>query len=235
MKTVKCGLMIPLVLLLGSAVAAPVRAIAPPATPEGVMKRVEAAEEALADVQMFFTQTTRLKATADQQELTGELMMLKSPERFQVRFTSPVRQIVHYDGSHLILYFPETGQAFRQPAKPEELTALLGINPAAVVKNFRKGYHASLLGCGTERCRLSFADPARPALLWNITVSTSTWALEEASFEDDEIQVVLKCYDYRVNRSLTPSSLRLNLPSDVEIYDGLPKLFGRGRDTVTEP
>ena len=96
---------------------------------------------------------------------------------------------------------------------------------AALVKNFSKGYDASLLGCGAERCRLSFKDPARPALAWNITVSASTWALEEASFEDDEMKMTLKCFGYRVNRGLSASSLRLELPSDVEMYEGLPKFF----------
>ncbi len=59
-------------------------------TVESVLASLEAAESRMHDVTLAFRQVTRLKATADEQETRGELMVLRSPERFRVRFTAPV-------------------------------------------------------------------------------------------------------------------------------------------------
>ncbi len=192
------------------------------------MDLAEAAEEAMRDVKLKFTQVTQLKVTAETQEMNGELTLLKSPERFKVQFTSPTTHLFHYDGSRLVLFFPETGQAFRQEATLEDLTGLLGINPAASVKIFREGYRISLLGCFDQSCRLSFERTTPPELIWNVQVSATTWYLEEASFENDEIKVILRFYDYQVNRGLSATSLFLKLPEDTTMYEGLPQFFNHG-------
>ncbi len=190
------------------------------------MERIGAAEDALKDARLKFVQVTTLKGTADTQETKGELSFLKSPERFLVRFTSPVAQVIAYDGSHLTMFFPETEQAFRQKANAKELKMLLGVNPASPLKSFRKGYRAALDRCTDGSCLLSFEKDDRPGLVWRVKVSSSTWRLEEASFENEEVKVVLKCYDYLVNRGLSVESFALKMPRDTEIHEGIPRFFG---------
>ena len=94
-------------------------------TAEGVIERIEAAEKEVNGARLKFSQETTLKGAGEKQELLGNLAILKEPDRFHVEFTSPVEQIVHYDGSHILVYFPETAQAFRQIAAPEYMSDFL--------------------------------------------------------------------------------------------------------------
>jgi len=207
---------------------------ASPATAEQVLDRAEAAEAAIRDVRLKFTQVTRLKATAEEQETVGELVVLKSPERFKVTFMSPVRQIAYYDGSRLVLYYPETRQAFRQKAALADLSRLIGVNPASPAGTFRRGYRASLAGCDGTGCRIVFsrttaagAVDAAGEAAWKVRVSATTWLMEDASFENSEIRISLKCRDYLINRGLNAESIRLALPKGVEIVEGIPQISGQ--------
>ena len=80
---------------------------------------------------LTFDQVTLLKATADTQTTTGELAVMSKPERFKVRFLSPVEQVAVYDGTSLTVYFPAAEQAFRQQATAEQLSLMLGMTADA--------------------------------------------------------------------------------------------------------
>lgn len=192
-----------------------------------VLSRVEAAEDSTRDVSLRFTQTMLLKATGDSQSTTGTLALLRSPERFRVAFTTPTEQVALYDGTYLWLYLPEAGQAFRQKAGSDDLARVLGLNPAEPVRSFRRGYRASLAGCDGRGCTLDFTRGGASPMTWHVRLSSSTWQMVEAWYENEEVKVSLSCYDYRVNRSPSPRSFKLTLPKDVEIQEGLPMLFGR--------
>lgn len=209
-------------------------------TAEDVIARVEAAEKEIRDVRLKFVQRTALRGTGETQEMMGSLALLKSPDRFDVRFTAPVEQRVHYDGRDLVVFFVETAQAFRQKAKPEDLAGILGLNPADAVGSFRKGYRAALLGCERDECRISF-KPENPAdgggspraaihgAEWTVTVDRETWRLKVASFTTGDVEVSLRCHDYRVNGGLTTKDFVFKLPEGVEVHEGLPLLFGGRR------
>ena len=187
---------------------------------------LDAAEGRLRDVSLEFRQLTRLKATGDTQETRGEVMVLRSPERFRVRFTAPVEQVAVYDGTRLTLYLPGAGQAWRQKATPAELARLLGLNPAAPVTSFRRGYRAALAGCDGTSCGLEFTREGTPPLVWHVRVSATDWTMQEAWFENTEVRVALVCSRYRANRGLTPAAFRLTLPRETDIQDGMPRVFG---------
>jgi len=192
-----------------------------PATAEEVIARVDAFEALVVDMQVRFVQTTVLKATAESSEMAGELTMMKNPERFMVRFTKPVEQTVVFDGKSLVLYYPETGQAFRQAASHDEVARLIGVNPAAPVRSFGNGSRARLVGCGGEGCRLAF-EGGPPGINWKILVSATEWNLIDAEFENEEMGIVVRCSDYRVNRGLDTGRFRVKLPPGTEIFDGIP-------------
>jgi len=195
---------------------------------DGILRQVEQAEQAMHDVTVKFSQTTLLRATADVQTATGDLAVLKKPERFRVRFLAPVRQTAAFDGESLTLYYPETNQAFREHASAEQLALMLGVNPAAPVNSFRRGYTATLEGCGDGTCRLGFTRGKPAELTWHVTVSSSTWLMTEAWFENREVRVTLKCYDYVVNANLSPKDFRLKLDPSVDVQEGLPQMGGGG-------
>lgn len=195
-------------------------------TADSVMASLQAAEARMKDVTLAFRQTTALKATGDSQETRGELSLLRAPERFRVRFTSPAEQIAVYDGIRLTLYLPEAGQAWRQKATAAELARLLGINPASPVSSFQRGYRTVLEGCDEASCRLAFTRDGEPPLTWHVRVNARDWTMEEAWFENKEVKVTLACTAYRVNRGLTPRSFRLVLPKDTEVQEGLPRIMG---------
>ncbi|MEK7477495.1 MAG: outer-membrane lipoprotein carrier protein LolA [Candidatus Coatesbacteria bacterium] len=193
---------------------------------DGVLARVQSVEDRVRDVTLTFRQTTLLKATGDSGSTTGTLALMRSPERFRVTFTAPVEQIALYDGTYLWLYLPAAAQAYRQKAGPQELARVLGLNPAEPVRSFRRGYRASLAGCDGRGCTVDFARGGSSPMTWHVRVSATTWRMDEAWFENDEVKVSLSCYDYRVNRKLTAGDFRLALPRDVEIQDGIPMMFG---------
>lgn len=193
---------------------------------DGILGRIGQAEDALHDVSLKFSQTTVLRATADVQTTTGDLAVLKKPERFRVRFLAPVRQIAVFDGAALTLYYPESEQAFRQRATAEQLALMLGVNPAEPVRSFRRGYAARLEGCGKGQCRLAFSRGQPAELTWHVTVSSSTWLMSDAWFENPEVRVTLKCYDYVVNAKMSPKDFRLKLPASVDVQEGLPQMGG---------
>lgn len=195
-------------------------------TLESVLASMQAAEGRLHDVTLSFRQVTSLKATGDTQETRGELVLMRSPERFRVKFTAPVEQIAVYDGTRLTLYLPDAGQAWRQTATSAELARMLGINPASPVGSFRRGYATALRGCDESACRLDFTREGAPPLTWHVRVGRKDWTLEEAWFENTEMKVSLHCANYRINRKLTSRSFRLALPRDTEVQEGLPNLFG---------
>ena len=212
--------------------AGPVRGAAPglSTTPSGgvedLLARIQGAEDRIKDVSLTFRQTTLLKATGDSTSTTGTLALLRAPERFRVTFTAPASQVALYDGTYLWLYLPAAGQAFRQKAGSQDLARVLGLNPAEPVRSFRRGYRASLAGCDARGCTVDFARGGSSPMTWHVRVSATTWRMEEAWFENEEVRVSLSCYDYRVNRKLTPRAFRLALPGDVEVQDGIPMMFG---------
>lgn len=195
---------------------------------DGVLARVQAAEDRIRDVSLKFRQVTLLKGTGDTQATTGQLALLRAPERFRVRFTSPAEQVALYDGAFLWLWLPEVGQAFRQKATAEDLGRILGINPAEPVRSFRRGYRARPGTCDGTGCTLDFVREGAQPMTWHVRVSATDWRMEEAWFENEEVKVTLSCYDYRVNTGLTGRDFRLKLPRDAEVQDGIPMMFGRG-------
>ena len=199
-----------------------------PVTVERVLDRIQAAEDGIRDVRLKFVQVTRLKATGEEQATSGELSVLKSPERFRVTFASPVRQVANYDGACLVLYYPETGQAFCRKASPEDLSRLIGVNPASPAGGFRRGYGAALSGCDGEGCRIAFSRTGGGGQAWNVRVSATTWLMEEAWFENDEIRISMRCGGYRINRGLGPANFRLVLPRGTEVIEGIPQLSDPG-------
>ncbi|MEK7766754.1 MAG: outer-membrane lipoprotein carrier protein LolA [bacterium] len=223
--------MIAALLLAAAAISATVPAAgAPPSTAEEVLARVEAAESAIRDMVLTFRQETRLHATGDAQETVGELALTRGPERFRVRFTKPVSQTAVFDGKVLQLYLPDAGQAFRQQSSADDLARLIGLNPAAAASSFRRGYDAALTGCDAAGCTLRFTRTGeRKETAWTVRVSASTWLLEEASFDNGEIAVVLKCSGYRINKGLPAKTFRLALPAGTDVQEGLPQLFGGPR------
>jgi outer membrane lipoprotein-sorting protein len=191
-----------------------------------VLTRVAEAERGIRDLAVSFRQETLLKATGDRQEITGELLALRSPERFRVSYTSPVRQVAVYDGKVLVLHFPETGQAFRQRADARDLTRMVGVNPLAPLEIVRRGSSARLAGCDRGSCRLEFSRGGKTPVSWTVRVSSTTWLLEEASFASAEIRLTVACSDYRVNRGLSASVFSASLPPGTDVQEGLPDLLG---------
>ncbi len=215
--------------MIGALLLATALGAAPSATAQettDVLGRVQAAEDAIRDVSLRFRQTTRLKATGDRQVTEGDLALQRVPERFRVRFTSPVEQTAVFDGKALWLWLPGAEQAFKQRATSEDLARLLGLNPAAPVRSFRRGYEARVEGRDGEGIRLSFTRGAPAPMRWMVRVSATDWLMREASFENDEVGVSLACYDYRVNRGQKPATFRMTLPKGTEVSDGLPLMPG---------
>ncbi len=208
----------------GTAIAAPSSTSAEPGA--DVLAKVQAAEDRIRDVFMRFRQTTRLKATGDRQVTEGDLSLQRSPERFRVRFTSPVEQVAVFDGKALWLHLPGAGQAFKQRATAEDLARLLGLNPAAPVRSFRRGYEAKVEGRDGAGVRISFTRGGAAPMRWLVNVSATDWLMREAGFENDEVGVSLACYDYRVNRGIKPATFRMHLPPETEVSDGLPLMPG---------
>lgn len=191
-----------------------------------VLAKVQAAEDRIRDVTLKFRQTTRLKATGDRQVTDGDLSLVRSPERFRIRFTAPVEQTAMFDGKALWLYLPGAGQAFKQQASAEDLARLIGLDPTAPVRSFRRGYDAKLESRDGDGVRIAFTRSGTAPMRWLVRVSATDWLMREAGFENDEVGVTLACYDYRVNRGINPKSFRLNLPQDTDISDGLPMMPG---------
>lgn len=191
-----------------------------------VLVKVQAAEDRIRDVTLRFRQTTRLKATGDRQVTDGDLRLLRKPERFMIRFTTPVEQTAMFDGKALWLYLPGAGQAFRQLASAEDLARLIGLDPTAPVRSFRRGYDAKLEGRDGNGVRIAFTRGGAAPMRWVVRVSATDWLMREAGFENTEVGVSLACYDYRVNRGIAPGSFALRLPKDTEVSDGLPLMPG---------
>lgn len=197
---------------------------------DDVLGRIEAAEASLADVALKFRQETRLKATGDVQVTTGDLALQRKPERFRVRFASPVEQTAVFDGTTLQLHIPDSGQAFRQKATAAELERLIGLNPVSASASFRRGTTPKLLSRDAKTCRLEFTRPGPgPATAWKVKVNAVTWLLEEAVLDSADLSVKLVCTAYRVNRGLPARTFTLALPKGTEVQDGLPQLMGGPR------
>lgn len=199
-----------------------------------VLARVEAAEGRVSDMSAKFRQETRLAGTGERQVITGEFEVIREPARFRIRYTSPVEQVVVFDGKELIMYFPETGQAFRQKTTLADISRLIGIDPAAPTKAMRDRYEAKLGECGDKSCKIVFsvAPEARRQgaadLTWRVKLSRDTWMVEEAEMDTGEIEMKIRVFQYRPNQGLEPGSLGPDLPPGTDVFDGIPQLFGPG-------
>jgi len=192
---------------------------------DSILAEVSKAEKGLKDVAFNFVQRTALKGTGETQEVTGEVRMLRSPERFRVDYTSPVRQVAIYDGKNLLLYLPEVGQAFRQKASLAELEKMIGFNPAQMMEAFSGGYTPELKGCQGGKCALVFRPGDLSRTSWNVVLSSGTWLVDEVSFENSDMIMSIKCSGYMVNSGMTAGKFRFKLPPGTEVLDGIPMLM----------
>ena len=62
-----------------------------------------------------------------------------------------------------------------------------------------------------------------------MVVDSGTWLLKRAKFETDQVEVVLRCFDYEVNAGMDAGDFKFDLPDDVTVYEGLPRFMGRSR------
>ncbi len=158
---------------------------------EDIIGAMREAETGVSDIRVEFRNEMRLRATGDRQVITGDLAMIKKPQRFLVRYSSPVEQLAAYDGTALMLYFPATGQAVRQKATMDELTRMIGVNPVAPTDFFGKGRKARLISCGKKACILEVSEEREggeeedsgkdkaPAATWRLKIDVESWLLEE--------------------------------------------------------
>jgi outer membrane lipoprotein-sorting protein len=203
---------------------------------EEIIGNIEKRESGIKDVSLKFRNEMRLRATGDKQIITGDIAMLKEPQRFRVHYRSPVEQVAFYDGSALLIYFPATGQAVRQKASMMELTRMIGINPVAPTKFLKEENQAKLVDCGKKSCILEVrretgkeseegSEVEERARTWRIKVSIDTWLVEEASMKDDEFEISISCQQYRINEGIEAKDLAIRLPEGTEIIEGMPQLF----------
>lgn len=201
-----------------------------------VLGEIERAESRTNDISAKFRQETKLLGTGERQVITGEFAIIRKPERFRIKYTSPVEQAVTYDGEWLTMYFPETGQAFRQKTTLADISRLIGIDPAAPTRNMRDHFDAKLGDCGEKSCKIVFsakgpggADEAdSPDLTWRIRVRRVDFMVEEAEMASEEIEMKIRIYQQRTNQGLRPDSLGPNLPPGTDVFDGIPQLFAPG-------
>jgi len=196
---------------------------------ESILKSVRQAEADIKDMSFSFRQKTALKGAGEPQEVVGKVIMTRKPERFRVDYESPVRQVAIYDGENIMLYMPETGQAFRQKAGRMDMKKMLGFDPSAPMGAFEGRYSPELAGCADGVCRISFkpGDPAGTA--WKLAIDSGNWLLNEISFENSDMSMTITCTNYRLNTGLKAKAFKFILPPGTEVIDGIPILMGPGK------
>ncbi len=195
---------------------------------DAVMEAVREAERAIRDLSLDFTQKTVLKGMGEEQVVTGRVRMLRKPERFRMEYLTPVRQVMVYDGTRLLLYLPETGQAFRQKADMKELRRLLGFDPSSPVDFLSGGQAAELEGCAGGKCTLRLVPSETGGTVWRVRLDVRTWLVDEVSFDNSDMTLSIRCDNYRVNRGLTAKSFRFRIPPGTEVEEGLPMMTTPG-------
>lgn len=226
-----------ILLIMMLAIFGPSRAIAAESpTIDDVLGEIERAESQMTDISAKFRQETKLLGTGEKQVIVGSFEILRNPERFRIKYVSPVEQVVAFDGEWLTMYFPETGQAFRQKTTLADISRLIGIDPAAPTRNMRDNFDARLGECGDKSCKIIFSmKDARgeekadgPDLTWRVRVSRANYMVEEAEMASDEIEMKIRIYQYLANQGIKAESLKLNLPPGTNVFDGIPQLFAPG-------
>jgi len=189
---------------------------------DSILDALDAREKSIKDISLRFEQKTSLKETGDAQTTSGRIRILRSPERFVVTFDSPAESTAAYDGKQLLLYFPDTGQAFSQKASLDDIGKLVGISPVSPIKQLGDRFKASLGGCSKSTCVLNFAEVGSEAVRWRILVDSKEWLVRGAVLENDEILIELNWFDFKVNQGLKASDFRIKLPENVVIEEGGP-------------
>ena len=194
-----------------------------------ILKAVRKAEGGIHDLSFSFVQKTTLKGAGEPQEVKGNIRMTRQPERFRVDYESPVRQVAIYDGKTILLYMPETGQAFRQKAGNMDLKKMLGFDPTAPLGAFEGRYNPELKGCDAGSCRISFKPGDKAGTTWSMALDTGKWLVSEISFDNSDMSMSISCADYRVNRGLKSGTFRFKLPPGTDVIEGIPMLMSPGK------
>jgi len=194
-----------------------------------VLKAVKKAESGIRDLSFSFVQKTALKGAGEPQEVTGKITMTRNPERFRVDYESPVRQVAIYDGKTLMVYMPESGQAFRQKAGDMDLKKMLGFDPSAPLGAFEGRYQPEITGFEGGICRISFKAGDKAGTVWNMALDSGNWLVSEISFDNSDMNMTIICSDYRMNRGVKAGIFRFKLPPGTEVVEGIPMLMGPGK------
>jgi outer membrane lipoprotein-sorting protein len=194
-----------------------------------VLQAVKQAQSDVRDISFSFIQKTTLKGAGEPQEVRGKIIMTTKPERFRVDYESPVRQVALYDGKTILIYMPETGQAFRQKAGGLDLKKMLGFDPTAPLGAFEGRYSPELNGCAGGTCRITFKPGDQAGTVWTVALESGKWLVSEISFENSDMSMSIICSGYQLNRGLKAKAFRFRLPPDTEVVEGLPMLMGPGK------
>lgn len=194
-----------------------------------ILKEVRKAEAGIKDLSFSFVQKTTLKGAGEPQEVAGKIRMTSKPERFRVDYESPVRQVAIYNGKTLMLYMPETGQAFIQKAGDMDLKKMLGFDPTAPLGAFEGRYNPELKGCSAGICRILFTAGDKSNTVWTMELDSGNWMVSEITFENSDMTMSIFCRDYRANSGMKPGVFRFKLPPDTEVIDGIPMLMEPGK------
>ena len=194
-----------------------------------VLKAVKQAESRIHDLSFSFTQITSLKGAGDPQEVRGHIKMTRKPDRFRVDYESPVKQVAIYDGKTILVYLPETGQAFRQKAFGIDLKKILGFDPSAPLGVIEGQYNPEFVGCSAGICRISFKSGDKSGTSWAMSLDSSNWQASEISFENSDMTMKIICREYLSNQGIKAGTFRFVLPPDTEVIEGIPMLMGPGK------
>ena len=194
-----------------------------------VLKAVKQAESRIHDLSFSFTQITSLKGAGDPQEVRGHIKMTRKPDRFRVDYESPVKQVAIYDGKTILVYLPETGQAFRQKASGIDLKKILGFDPSAPLGVIEGQYNPEFVGCSAGICRISFKSGDKSGTSWAMSLDSSNWQASEISFENSDMTMKIICSEYLSNQGIKAGTFRFVLPPDTEVIEGIPMLMGPGK------
>lgn len=205
-----------LLALLAAVVAgiAPVEPAVAQDDPEAIVRRADAALDALSSLEADFVQRVE-NPILERTEIGHGTLVYRAPDRFRIGYRYPEGDVVVNDGRYVWIYLPSSqpGQVIRQPA------AASGVkNPMTYLRDLRGGYAVRLEG--TEEVSGEISDHLV------LTPESSTTAFEQLDVWVDRQTGLVRQVRTRmpddVVTTYTFQTLRPGAPVDDELFRFTP-------------